>query len=218
MSGTFPVGGSNPSFNAVNFKINTPTLTSKTLSGKTRRVGMGHSYYSFSVKYPSLTRYEMGPIVGFLSQQFGQLESFQITLPEISYSKIGTQVPTVTVSGGTDDLGSGIHGYAAGKTQIGVTSLSGNILRAGDVFKFNHATDSTQFTKVYMCAVSCITPSGSTTNTLYFSGGLVDPIPNGTTLTINAVPFTVILENNLQQFDTGIGGITSLSLDMIEVW
>lgn len=212
MSGTFPVGGSNPSFETVNFKINTPTITTKTLSGKSRRVGMGHSFYSFSAKYSNLTRYDAGPIIGFLSQQFGPLESFQITLPEISYSKIGTQVPAVTVSGGTDALGGGVFGYAAGKTQIGVTSLSGNILRAGDVFKF------TNHTKVYMCAVSCITPVGSTTNTLFFSGGLVAPVPNGTTLTINAVPFTVILDNPLQQFETGIGGITTLSLEMTEVW
>lgn len=215
MSGTYP---SSPSFEAVNFKINTPTLTTKTISGKTRRVGMGHSFYSFSVKYPRLTRYEMGPIVGFVSQQFGPLESFQIVLPEISYSKIASQVTTVTVSGGTDDLGGSVTGYAAGKTSVGITSLSGNILRAGDVFKFNHASDSSKFTKVYMCAVSCITPVGSTTNTLFFSGGLVDPIPNGTTLTVNAVPFTVVLDNNLQQFDVGVGGITSLSLDMTEVW
>ena len=215
MSGSYPTS---PAFQSVNMKINTPGLSTKSLSGKTRRVNMGHSFYSFSAKYPPLTRNELGPVIGFLSQQLGSQYSFQIVLPEISYSKIGTQVPLVTVSGGTDDLGSGVTGYAAGKTAVGVTSLSGNILRAGDVFKFNHATDSDKFTKVYMCAVSCITPVGSTTNTLYFSGGLVDAIPNGTTLTINAVPFTVILENNLQQFEQGIGGIANLSLDLTEVW
>lgn len=218
MSGTFPVGGANPSFNAVNFKINTPGQTTKTLSGKTRRVGMGHSYYSFSAKYPQITRKEMGVVVGFLSQQMGALDSFQIVLPEISYTKHTTQVATVTVSGGTDDLGSGVSGYAIGSTSVGITSLAGNILHAGDVFKFNHPSDDTKFTKVYMCAVTCITPSGSTSNTLYFSGGLIEGIPNGTTIKVTAVPFTVIMQDNLQQFDIGIGGISTLSLDMVEVW
>ncbi len=56
MSGTFP---SSPGFQAVNFKINTPTLTSETLSGKKRRVGMGHSYYTFTVKFPNQTSFAL---------------------------------------------------------------------------------------------------------------------------------------------------------------
>ena len=82
MSGTFP---SSPGFQSVNFNINTPTLVTETLSGKRQRVGMGHQFYSFTVKYPNQTQYQMGPVIAFLSAQYGPLESFEIVLPEISY-------------------------------------------------------------------------------------------------------------------------------------
>jgi hypothetical protein len=32
------------------------------------------------------------------------------------------------------------------------------------------------------------------------------------------VPFTVILEGDVQQYEVGMGGITTMSLDMRETW
>lgn len=197
MSGTFPAS---PSFQAVNFKINTPTLTTMTNSGKSRRVGMGHSYYSFTVKYGNLTRYDMGPIVGFVAEQYGPLESFQIVLPELSYSKVGNQTTTTVTTSSA---------YTAGVDHVVVSGVGSgkNLLRAGDFFKFaNHS-------KVYMC-----TTTWTVGNPLYFSGSLVADVPSGTQIIYNEVPFTVILENGIQQYDVGIGGITSMSLDMRETW
>lgn len=197
MSGTYP---SSPSFQAINFKINTPTLVTQTNSGKSRRVGMGHSYYSFTAKYNNLTRFDYGPIAGFIAGQFGALESFQIVLPELSYSKVGNQT-TTTVTTSANNL--------AGVDHVAVTGVESgtNLLRAGDFFKFsNHS-------KVYMCTTTWT--SGSP---LYFSGSLVKDVPSGTSLVINSVPFTVIFENNVQQFDTGIGGMTQIQLDLRETW
>lgn len=197
MSGTYP----STAFTAVNFKINTPTLQTQTNSGMTRRVGMGHSYYSFTISHAQLTPYEYGPIAGFISQQYGPLESFQIVLPEISYSKATNQVTTTVstsaaASAGVDSVT--IPAVTAGK----------NLLRAGDFFKFaNHS-------KVYMCAVSCV--AGDTT--LYFSGSLVKDVPSGTQIVYDAVPFTVIFTNEVQQFEVGFGGMTKLELDVREVW
>lgn len=197
MSGTYPAS---PSFNAINFKINTPTLVTQTTSGKSRRVGMGHSFYSFTVKYNNITRYDYGPIAGFIAEQYGPLESFQIVLPELSYSKVGNQTTsTVTTSASV----------LAGVDNVAVTGVTSgkNLLRAGDFFKFsNHS-------KVYMC-----TTTWTSGNPLYFSGSLVKDVPSGTSIVYNAVPFTVLLENNVQQFDTGIGGITQIQLDMRETW
>lgn len=197
MSGTFP---SSPSFSAVNFKINTPTIKTNTISGKSRRVGMGHSFYTFSVKYPSITRFEAGPVLGFVAQQYGPLEAFQVVLPEISYSKVGNQTTnTVTTSASA----------AAGIDRVSVTNVGTgkNLLRAGDYFKFsNHS-------KVYMCVVTW-----TTGEPLYFSGSLVKDVPSGTSIVYNAVPFTVILDNDIQEYDTGIGGMVNLTIDMRETW
>lgn len=200
MSGTYP---QNPSFQAVNFKINTPTISTRTTSGLTRRVGMGISYYSFTAKYTNMTRYQAGPILGFVAAQYGPLESFQIYLPEISYSKTTNQTQSAVST--TETL-------AIGATEVAVTGVQAGkeLLRAGDFFKFqNHS-------KVYQCIETW------TSGKLKFSGSLVKPVPTGTPLTIgqltDPVPFTVILENDVQQWDTGIGGVVNMSLDMREVW
>lgn len=197
MSGTWPT---NANFNAVNFKINTPTMVTTTNSGKSRRVGMGHSYYTFTAKYNNLSRYDYGPIAGFIAEQYGPLETFQIVLPEISYSKVGNQTTNPVTTTALLDPGA---------TQAPVTNVGAgkNLLRAGDFFKFaNHS-------KVYMC-----TTTWTAGNPLHFSGSLVKQVPLGTEIIYNAVPFTCILENNVQQFDVGIGGITQLQLDMKETW
>jgi len=197
MSGTYPAS---PAFNTVNFKINTPVIKTTTLSGKSRRVAQGHSFYSFEAKYNNLSPFDAGPIIGFISQQYGPLETFQIVLPKISYTKVTNQTSaTVTVSATV----------AAGVSQVSVSGVTGgtNLLRAGDFFKFSNHT------KVYMCAVTW-----TTGQPLYFSGSLVTAVPSGTQLVINAVPFTVILDNEPQQVDVGTGGITQLSLSMRETW
>ena len=201
MSGTFPTS---PSFETVNFKINTPTLTSETLSGKIRRVGMGVSYYTFTAKFPNVTAYNFGPILGFVAAQYGPLDSFQIVLPEISYSK-SLNPPSTTISVANTAIGSNTVTLSnCGNTKT--------VLNAGDFFKFsNHS-------KVYMCTSDCTSNSGGVA-TLYFSGSLVSALTGGTTtLVTTAVPFTVILANELQEYSVGTGGISTASLDMREVW
>jgi len=197
MSGTYPMTSG---FNAVNFKINTPVVKTQTISGKTRRAAMGHSFYTWTAKYNNLSKYDAGPILGFIAEQYGSLESFQIILPEISYSKVGNQTTTtVTTSAaataGTDHVS--VTGVASGK----------NLLRAGDYFRFNNHR------KVYMCTTTWVAGQP-----LYFSGSLVADVPSGTALTYNMVDFTVILDGEVQQYDTGIGGIVQLSLDFRDVW
>lgn len=196
MSGTYP----STAFTTVGFKINTPTLVTRTNSGQSRRVGQGHSFYSFSIKHPSLTRFEYGPIAGFIAAQYGPLESFQIILPEISFTKLANQTSsTVTTSAA----------FAAGVEQVTVSGVTTgkDLLRAGDFFKFaNHS-------KVYMC-----TQTWALGEPLHFSGSLVKDVPSGTALVITNVPFTVTFENEVQEFEVGIGGITQVQLDLRETW
>lgn len=201
-------------FEAVAFKVNTPSIVSETFSGKIRRVGVGVSYYTFTVKHTQMTPFEAGPYQGFVSQCFGPQLSFTIVLPRISFTKIvGTQASSAATSATV----------AAGVKQVAIACGGGNagrkILRVGDFFKFNNHD------KVYQCAAPsndgtnehCIA-DGSGNATLFFSGSLVAAVPSGTALTINTVPFTVILSEDVQEFQVGLGGITSMSLDMREVF
>ena len=193
-----------PSFQGVNFKINTPTQTSESYSGKMRRVSLGVSYYTWEVQYPSLTPLQAGTVTGFISQALGMQFSFEIVLPEISFSKAINQTldePFINANAAIGTTNVTLLGCGANK----------NVLAAGDFFRFNNHS------KVYMCVSPCIS-NGSGQATLYFSCPLTSAVPSTTRLKINAVPFTAILAEDAQSFEVGYGGITSISLPMREVW
>jgi hypothetical protein len=191
-------------FQAVSFQVNTPTQSTETFTGKTRRVGMGVSYYSWEVKFPNMLPIDAGTINGFAAQAFGPQFSFEIILPEISYSKAPNQTSSTPRTSQSRPIGA---------TSVTLTNcgVSKNVLAAGDFFKFaNHS-------KVYMCVSPCVSDSSGAA-TLYFSCPMVTAVPTNTALTITAVPFTAILTEDVQKFDVGNGGITTMSLAMREVW
>jgi hypothetical protein len=193
-----------PSFEAVNFRTNTPTQTTQTMTGKIRRVGMGVTFYSFDVKYPQLTRLQAGTVKGYLAQALGPQFSFEIVLPTISYSALDLQNATTPAVRTTMSQG-------ATSVQLQNCGATKNVLAAGDFFKFNSGT------KVYQCVAPC-TSDSSGNATLFFSGPAVVAVAAGTNLTITAVPFTCVLTESAQEYDAGIGGITTLSVAMREVW
>jgi hypothetical protein len=194
----------NPSFQSVNFKTNTPTQITNTMSGKLRRIGQGISFYSWEVKYASLTRLEAGTVKGYLAQALGPQFSFEIVLPKLSYSALASQTASVPRTSATAAIGS---------TSVTLTNCGNTqtVLAAGDYFKFNNGT------KVYQCVAPCTSNSGGTA-TLYFSGPLVSAVPSSTNLTITAVPFTAIFAGEEQEYEVGYGGLTTLSIEMREVW
>lgn len=212
-------------FSAVEFKINNPGLTTESISGKVRRGSMGHSFYTFTVKYNNISRVKMSTLMGFLAQTRGQLYAFDIVLPSISYTKLNNQITgNVTVTGGTDtwtENGTTKTGYLAGATQITVGGSNGALFAGGDVFRFNDlnypGNDSTnKHLKVYMSTNDVTITGGS--GTVYFTGGLVDNVPNGTLITYNEVPFQVILNEPEQTFQASTGGIGTLEFTCKEVW
>lgn len=195
---------SSPSFQSINFTTNTPTQITNTMTGKLRRVGMGVSFYSWEVSYPSLNRLDAGTVKGYLAQALGPQFSFEIVLPRLSYSALTNQTSSVPRTSASAAIGS---------TSVTLTNCGANasVLAAGDYFKFNNHT------KVYQCVAPC-TANGSGNATLFFSCPLVSAVPSNTNLTITAVPFTAVLAEEAQEFTAGFGGITSMSVMMREVW
>lgn len=193
-----------PSFESINFTTNTPTQITNTMSGKLRRIGLGITFYSWEVKYSSLSRLEAGTVKGYLAQALGPQFSFEIVLPRLSYSALAVQTSSVPRTQG---------GTIIGATSVALTNCgaNANVLAAGDFFKFS------SHSKVYMCAAPCIA-NGSGAATLYFSGPLVSAVANNSIVTITAVPFTAVVAGETQEFETGYGGITTLSVAMREVW
>ena len=191
------------SFAAVNFETITPMLTSETNSGKVRRAGFGHSYYTFEAQYPTLTYSEAQAVLGWLSQTGGQLYSFEIVLPKLSQSLAANTTATVTTSAN----------IAAGARSVTLTGLGNtqNVLKAGDFFKFS------SHSKVYQCATDVTSSAGGTAN-LSFSGGAVTSVTSGATITRYNVPFTVIQADENIGVEYGPGGLARLSVKMREVW
>lgn len=201
LAGYYP---NDPWFSAVEFSMVTPALVTESNTGKTFRRAYGHTYYSWSVKYPPLTRTEMGPILGFLAQTYGAMFSFEIVLPEISYSK-STNPPLTTVRTS--------QAITRGAKNVTVTNAGANkmILRAGDFFKFN------SHTKVYQATNTCESDASGNA-TVYFAGSLVEDVDTSTDLTLTGVPFTAIIEDDTHKVGVGLGGMGALSLKMREVW
>jgi len=201
LAGFFP---NTPGFSAIDFTVNAPTLTTETNSGKTRRVGYGHQFYSWKLSYPPLSQSQLAPTAGFLAQTYGPLLSFEIVLPEISYTSLaGQTTQTITTS----------QTRAVGEKDVTIAGASGieNILAAGDFFKFSGHS------KVYQCVANCTSASDGTA-TLYFAGGLTTALASGETLTITQVPFTAVRENDAHQVTVGLGGLSQLQIDMRETW
>jgi hypothetical protein len=201
MSGTFPTS---PSFTTTNFKLNAPTQTSETFGGKIRRVGIGTSYYTFTAKFPPMTRAQAQPIIAFLAQQYGKLESFQIYLPIESYPLANYSYPSPYIP-------RVVSTTAAGQKSVQITSCfpDTTILQAGDYFRFSNHT------KVYMCSSTCISNNLGNA-TLYFTGSLLTEVGSVTTLTVKQVPFTVMLAADVQEYEIGLGRMYNLEIDLRE--
>jgi hypothetical protein len=192
-----------PAFQTVDFKVITPTITSETTSGKKRRVGQGISFYSWTAKYSPLTPRDAGPIIGFIRFAEGPLYSFEVVLPEISFTKCFAVAANVATTASI--------GIGAVNVTISTSTINSEVLRAGDYFKFNNHS------KVYQAVLNC-NSNGSGAATLFFASPTVSNVTSGTGLTINSVPFTAIIDSTEQDITVGLGGMTEVEVKMREVW
>lgn len=203
MSGTYPY---NPEFSSVDFRINTPTQTSETVNGRKLRAGFGTSFYTFAARYANLTPTQSAPITAFIAEQYGQSESFQIVLPKISYNKAADYAQAVGNARVKTAASKGA--YSVALKQLGANK---EVIKAGDFFKFaGHS-------KVYMCT-NTVTSNSSGEATIFFSGKLTANVAVDEILTINAVPFTVILDQDVDEWSVGAGGMTNIEVNFREVW
>lgn len=190
MSGTYPTS---PVFTSANFRSEFFNLSSQTISGRTQVRNIGGQRFTFSAAYPPMTRAEFAPVMGFIMSQRGMAETFTIVLPEVSSS-------SGSVSGTISAAASG----SIGDTSIAVDGFTGD-LKAGDVFKFaNHA-------KVYMA-----TSDRSGSGTLSFQPALVAAVSDNEAITHNNVPFTVRINNDVQEYSIATDLSYSYEVDFIE--
>lgn len=200
MSGALP----NTNFISVNLSSNQKTLFSETDSGKTFRRQVQGQKFSFTVKYPPMKRSEFAPIMAFIMKQRARKEDFTITMP--SYlNALGNESGTLLVDG--------VHAVA--DTTIAINGFAGDgagRLKAGDFIKFAHS-------KVYMVVEDATSSSNASTVTI--EPPLREALANDSAVTYDAVPFTVHLASDVQEFATsendGDGNLLfSYEFDVIE--
>jgi hypothetical protein len=206
MSGTFPTGN----VRAVNFKDNAPNLVTTSLSGRRQTKSQGQQYFSFTIQTPPLTSADLKPILGFISKQRGQFESFQIQLPNISTPAGSITSNTLAVNGA----------HTAGDKTIAVdggTASASGYLKAGDMIRFIDTTTAANNVKVYMVTAD-LDLNGSGAGTLNIEPGLIDGVDNNSTVETNGVQFTVFLERGSQEYQMGVQGLTQMEFDVREAF
>jgi hypothetical protein len=190
MSGTYPTS---PVFTSANFRSEFFNLSSQTISGRTQVRNIGGQRFTFTAAYPPMTRGEFSPVMGFIMAQRGMAETFTIVLPEVSSASGSVSGTMLSSAAGS-----------IGDTSIAVDGFTGT-LKAGDVFKFaNH-------NKVYMA-----TADRNGTGTLNFQPALVSAISDNEIVTYDDVPFTVRLNNDVQEYSISTDLTYTYEVDFIE--
>ena len=186
MAGTFPTAG----FNTLEFKSNTQTRTTQTLSGKTQRAQINSQYFSFKLVSPPLSRADYMPIMAFVMKQGGKFDSFTVVPPLISSTR-GTASGTITCA----ELTTSDYDNSATSSNVPVSGGTGT-LKTGDLIKFSNHD------KVYMLTED-VNLDGSTIDTLPIFPSLRTATTSSTTVQYNNVPFKVFLTSDQQQFSVG---------------
>lgn len=190
MSGTYPATPEASAIEITSLKFN---LMSESLSGRRQVRGIGSQRWSITASYNPMTRAEFMPVFSFIVAQDGQFETFQF-VPPIVGSTGGTATGTVTTT----------TSVAIGATTVSLTGLTG-VLKAGDYVKFaNHS-------KIYM-----LMADRSGAGTVAIQPPLVAAVASGQGVTYDNVPFTVRLNNDLQQYTLNGFERFVYQVDMVE--
>jgi len=199
MSGALPTS---PEFNALSFKDEVNTLVSVSDSGRRFARQIDNQRWKFTCRYVNLSRVEFAPIFAFITKQRGSKETFTITPPNLK-NALGSETTTISVNGS----------HTAGDTTIAIdgfnSDTSGSLL-AGDFLKFS------SHTKVYQ-VVSDVTPS-SNAATVTIEPPLIEALANDSTVTYDAVPFTVYLTSGVQSYSMGINNLYNYEFDVCEAF
>lgn len=173
MSGTLPTS---PGPKDAELISDQPTFTSKSETGKRQaRNAGGHQWFA-TFNYPLLNRDEFEPINAFIMAQRGELEEFQVVMPQKATPRgVATGSPTVAVPAIAEDTTIIITGF---------TINTPGILKAGDVIKF------ASHSKVYM-NITDLDANSSGACVATIEPPLVQPLGAGEVVTVNNVPFTM---------------------------
>jgi len=199
MSGALPTS---PEFNALSFKDEVNTLVSLSDSGRRFARQIDNQRWKFTCRYVNLSRAEFAPIFAFITKQRGSKETFTITPPNLK-NALGSETTTISVNGA----------HTAGDNTIAIDGFnadSAGSLLAGDWISFSGHT------KIYQVSAD-VTPS-SNAATVTIEPPIIEALANDSTVTYDAVPFTVYLTSSVQSYSMGINNLYNYEFDVCEAF
>jgi hypothetical protein len=176
MSGSFPI--STAQFQSLGIKSIQNTIISKSVSGKKLARQIDGQRWGFTARIITAKRSDVyGELMAFIIKQRSGKENFTIIPPEVEDARgTASGTPTGTAS--------------AGATSITIGGTGTGTLKAGDFIKFaNHS-------KVYMVVED---QSDISTGTLTIEPPLTTAV-SSSDIQYDDVPFTVYLNNDIQEF------------------
>jgi len=182
-----------PEFAAINVTSRHSNVVSETRSGRRQVRSIGAQRWAFTAQYNELKRTEFAPVYAFVMTLEGQLNTFTIVPPVIG-STSGTATGTILTNGS----------HSIGDNTIAIDGITG-ALKAGDFIKFaNHD-------KVYM-----LTADRDGAGVMTMQPALVAAVSDNTAVIYNNVPFTMRLDNDVQEYNLGGFDRYEYELDMVE--
>jgi len=176
MAGAFPI--STAKFESLGIKSIQNTIISKSVSGKKLARQIDGQRWGFTARIITAKRSDVyGELMAFIIKQRSGKENFTIIPPEVEDARgTASGIPTGTAS--------------AGATSITLGGTGTGTLKAGDFIKFaNHS-------KVYMVVAD---QSDISTGTLTIEPPLTTAV-SSSNIQYDDVPFTVYLNNDIQEF------------------
>jgi hypothetical protein len=214
MSGTLPIND----FSTVVIKNNTPTATSIALSGRRQSRQLAAQYWTIDAEFAPLTRSRAAQIMAFLNLQNNSLDSFNVIIPQYSWSDGDIKYittypsPTLSVSASAAIGATAISIDFDTITSSDITAAGGSAsttFRAGDFIKFNNHN------KVYQLTAD-VSIDGSGAGTMTIFPGLFSAITTSTDVLYNSVPFTVFNTEQSQEYQFTVGNEAAISLKLHE--
>ena len=183
MSGAFPIATSK--FETMGIKSIQNTIVSKSINGKKLSRTVDNQRFGFTARVITSTRSDVyGNLMAFIIKQRSRKENFTIIPPDVSSTK-GNETGSVLVNG--------VH--AVGDTTIAMDAFASDgagRFKAGDLIKF------ASHNKVYMIVEDVTSSSNASTVTI--EPPLITALADNSAVTYTNVPFTVHLENDIQEF------------------
>jgi len=205
--GTFPTS---PAFTSVNIQANNPSIVTLASSGRRQVKTQNTQYWSFKATLPPMTRAQWAPIAAFIMTQRGARYTFNVQLPQYSFTQGNLNSPHVVEINGAHSRGDTTISLNAWTDSGKLTTLTQTDgLKAGDFISF-----APDHQKVYMVIEDVDFTSGS--GSLTIEPGLQVDVGGGEGLVYDNVSWQVFLMNDTQEFSMNAGNTVGYELEFRE--